>query len=87
MERLRFLEVSGQMAVEPYVCLTLSRLGHELCQTSIGERCSSTPSPGPLEPEVTPFPPQEKPLPLGPLKLEIDPHPTLDQPLCPYLAT
>lgn len=82
--------VSGQMAMEPHVCVNLSRLAllaYELCQMYIEELCSSTPSPGPLEPEVTPFPPQKKPLPLGPLKLEIDPHPTLDQPLCPYLAT
>lgn len=48
---------------------------------------SSTPSSGPLELEVTPPPPQEKPLPVGPPRLGRDPCPTLDQPLCPYLAT
>lgn len=69
------------------MCLDLSRLGYELCQTYSEELCSSTPSPGPLEPEVAPFPPQKRPRPLGPLNLEIDTHPTLDQPLCPYLAT
>lgn len=69
MERLRFLVVSGQRAVEPHVCLNLSRLallGYELCQMYIEELCSSTPSPGPLEPEVTPFPPQKKPPLWGP---------------------
>lgn len=90
MERLRFLVVSGEMALGAQVCLCLSRLallGSGLWQMCTEELHSSTPSPGFLEPDVTPFPPQKKPLPLGPLRLEIDPCPTLDQPLCPYLAT